>query len=373
MKTLNHNFKINNMKKIILIITMLFLTNSMINAQTGEVSITTVNDGTNIDISVFIRRTGGVSWNMGEGSFVFNFNTSAVNISGATILTRGQWDGTNNSNYGSMFTAPYGGVARSLETTLNLNPGGVVPTTATLVGVLRMPITNAAANHNITWHTTFSAIQTDGSDEVTLTFVNPPNTPLPVELVNFTGNTDRNNVKLSWATVSEINNSGFDIERKPVNAPVEIWSKIGNVNGYGNSTEQKNYSYNDNGLQTGKYAYRLKQIDYNGNFEYFNLSSEIEVGVPKEFSLSQNYPNPFNPTTKIDYDIPFDSRINLKVYDMTGKEIASLVNNNFQNAGYYTVQLNGANMASGIYFFRIIAQSTNGKDFVMTKKMVLMK
>lgn len=360
------------MKKIILILAIFLQSVGLLKAQTGEVSITTVNDGVNIDISVFIRRTGPTSWNMGEGSFVFNCNNSAITIASPTILTRGQWDASINSNYGAMFTAMYGGIARSLETTLNTNPGGAVPTTAALVGVIRFPITNPSANHNITWHTSFSAVQTDLGDEVALTFVNPPNSPLPVELTNFIANSDRNNIKLNWITVTEINNSGFDIERKSVNAQVEIWTKIGNVNGYGNSNEQKNYSFNDNCLQSGKYAYRLKQIDYNGNFEYFNLAVEIEVGVPKEFSLSQNYPNPFNPATKIDYDLPFDSKIDLRVYDMTGRQVANLVNNGFQNAGYYTVQMSGVNMSSGIYFFRITAQG-NEKNFTATKKMVLVK
>ncbi|HEX2788363.1 MAG TPA: T9SS type A sorting domain-containing protein [Ignavibacteria bacterium] len=197
--------------------------------------------------------------------------------------------------------------------------------------------------------------------------------PLPVELASFTASVNRNNVMLNWTTLTEMNNSGFDIERKLIDEQgLNTFTKIGNVQGHGNSNEPQNYSFNDNGLQTGKYAYRLKQTDYNGNFEYFTLSSDIEVGVPKEFSLSQNYPNPFNPVTKINYDIPFDSKVNLKVYDMLGREVASLVHNDLQKAGYYTVQLNGINMASGTYFFRIIAQG-GGKDFVMTKKMVLIK
>lgn len=204
-----------------------------------------------------------------------------------------------------------------------------------------------------------------GADEGTI--------PLPVELTSFSASSDRNSVKLIWTTLTELNNSGFDIERQISDgSSSNSWIKIANVHGNGNSNEPKNYTYSDNGLQTGKYLYRLKQIDYNGNFTYFTLDNEISVGVPKDFTLSQNYPNPFNPVTKINYDLPIDSKVNLKVYDMLGKEVASLVNNDLQKAGYYTVQLNGVNLASGTYFFRIVAQG-NGKDFVMTKKMVLIK
>lgn len=198
------------------------------------------------------------------------------------------------------------------------------------------------------------------------------NNPLPVELSSFTASINKRNVNLNWATAMEQNNSGFDIERSLINEHNQQWSKIGFVGGAGSSNEVKNYSFNDNNLQTGKYNYRLKQIDYNGNFEYFNLEGTIEVGVPNEFSLSQNYPNPFNPATKIDYDLPFESRVNLKIYDLLGREIHSAINNELMKAGYYTTQLNLSSMPSGTYFYRITAQG-NGEEFVMTKKMVLIK
>lgn len=197
--------------------------------------------------------------------------------------------------------------------------------------------------------------------------------PLPVELASFTSTVIARDVTLNWSTAFENNNAGFDIERIDADNYIGGWIKIVSVTGSGTTNEAKNYSYTDKKLNTGKYKYRLKQNDYNGNFEYFELDNEIEIGVPKEFRLSQNYPNPFNPVTKIDYDIPFESKVSLKIYDMLGREIANMVSNDLQTAGYYTVQLNGVNMGSGTYFFRIIAQGTNGKEFVMTKKMVLVK
>lgn len=194
---------------------------------------------------------------------------------------------------------------------------------------------------------------------------------LPVELSSFIASSNRNSVELKWITATEINNSGFDIERKPVSG--NVWSKIGNVQGSGNSTSPKNYVFNDNNLQTGKYNYRLKQIDYNGNFEYFNLSSEVNVGVPASFDLSQNYPNPFNPMTKINFDLAADSKVSLKVYDMLGREVYSVFNNELKTAGYYTAQLNFGSLASGTYFYRIIAIGLNGQEFITTKKMQLVK
>jgi hypothetical protein len=188
---------------------------------------------------------------------------------------------------------------------------------------------------------------------------------LPVELASFTSDVNGSNVKLKWSTANEQNNSGFDIERK-ISGSNE-WKKINFMQGNGTTNEAKNYSYEDRNLSYGKYQYRLKQIDFNGNYEYHELQNEVEIGVPKKFNLSQNYPNPFNPATKISFELPHSSKVKLSVYDITGKLASELVNEQ-RAAGYYTVEFNGNNLASGMYFYRIETE-----DFSATKKMILVK
>ncbi len=214
-------------------------------------------------------------------------------------------------------------------------------------------------NNNITVYglSVFSRyILTDGS------------APLPVELSSFTSAVDRRDVKLNWTTSSETNNASFEIERRFASGD---WAKLGSVAGSGTTNTPKNYAYTDKNLETGKYNYRLKQIDVNGNFEYFELGSEVNVGAPAKFDLSQNYPNPFNPSTKINYDIPVDSKVSIKLFDISGREVATLVNE-IKTAGYYTVNFNGVNLASGMYFYRIVAEG-KGSNFTETKKMTLIK
>ena len=189
--------------------------------------------------------------------------------------------------------------------------------------------------------------------------------PLPVELSSFTSSSTANKVTLNWSTVSEQNNSGFDIERKLTTSAE--WTKVGNVAGNGNSSIVRNYSFNDANVATGKYNYRLKQMDFNGNFNYHQLTGEVIVGIPTKFDLSQNYPNPFNPTTKINYNLPVDSKVSVRLFDMTGRQVAEIVNS-VQTAGYYSVQFNASNLSSGTYFYTIEAN-----NFVMTKKMMLVK
>ncbi|MCX6163075.1 MAG: T9SS type A sorting domain-containing protein, partial [Ignavibacteriae bacterium] len=193
--------------------------------------------------------------------------------------------------------------------------------------------------------------------------------PLPVTLASFTSNLNGRNVKLYWVTSMEQNNAGFDIERK---SAVGSWAKIGFVQGKGTVSTPSNYLFEDRNLNAGKYNYRLKQIDANGNFAYHNLITVLEVGQPTKFDLSQNYPNPFNPTTKIDFQLPTDGKVSIRVYDMSGREVKTLLNNEQRSAGYYTLDFNGSSIASGTYFYRFIAES-NSKQIVMTKKMVLVK
>ena len=194
--------------------------------------------------------------------------------------------------------------------------------------------------------------------------------PLPVELTSFTCTVNNRDVKLNWSTAGELNNAGFEVERKPAGDGA-MWTKIGFVQGNGTTNEPKNYSFEDKKLNTGKYDYRLIQIDYNNQESVFNLNNAVEVGIPKKSDLSQNYPNPFNPITKIDYNITYNSKVTLKVFDITGREISTLVNET-QEAGYYTVQFNASEYASGTYFYRLTTEG--GKEsFAITKRMILLK
>lgn len=191
---------------------------------------------------------------------------------------------------------------------------------------------------------------------------------LPVELTSFVANANGNNVLLKWNTATELNNYGFKIERTVGSgqSAVVYWEKIGFVNGSGNSNSSKNYSFSDNNIATGKYLYRLKQIDNDGSFKY-SAEVEVEIGTPTHFSLSQNYPNPFNPVTTINYQLPMSGNVTLKVFDVLGKEVASLVNEK-KEAGSYTVEFSVTNLASGTYFYRLKAG-----DFIQTKKMIILK
>lgn len=186
---------------------------------------------------------------------------------------------------------------------------------------------------------------------------------IPIELVSFGAAVQGNSVNLSWQTATELNNSGFEIERKSQNTE---WNRIGFVAGSGTTTESRSYSFVDNSLPVGSYSYRLKQIDYDGTFEYSN-TVEVVTSIPVQYSLDQHYPNPFNPSTKIRFTIPEASIVSLKVFNAIGEEVATLVNEVYES-GTNEIVFNASNLTSGIYFVRMEAGS-----FVSTRKITLLK
>lgn len=194
---------------------------------------------------------------------------------------------------------------------------------------------------------------------------------LPVDLISFSSIVNNRDVTLNWTTAWEESNMRFDVQRRPVilsGSEESIWNTVGSVAGSGTVYEERHYSYTDKNLVTGKYEYRLVQIDFDGNSTSdHNLTNTVEIGVPNTFSLSQNYPNPFNPVTQIGFEIPVESFVKLAVYDITGREVAVLVNDKV-TPGYHSTEFNAATFGSGIYFYRMIAGSS-----VITKKMLLVK
>jgi hypothetical protein len=192
---------------------------------------------------------------------------------------------------------------------------------------------------------------------------------VPVELTSFTGAFVGNDVQLKWATATELNNRGFEIQRS-ING--SAFATIAFVEGFGTTTEQKQYTFTDRNVTADvNHAYRLKQIDFDGTFDY---SDVVNVGstIPTEFALEQNYPNPFNPSTSIAYAVPVKSNVTLEVYNLIGQKIVTLVEGQVE-AGKHTAQFNASFMSSGIYLFKLTAVGENGSQFSSSKKMTLLK
>ncbi len=175
---------------------------------------------------------------------------------------------------------------------------------------------------------------------------------VPVEMTLFSGAFENGGVILKWITATELNNFGFEIERRD---DFSSYEKIGFVNGNGTTTNRITYNFIDQNLSAKRYYYRLKQLDLDGTFDY---SAEIAVDIEmlKDFKLFQNYPNPFNPTTNIKYYVPDAGKLKIGLYDVLGNELATLVDKEVQ-IGSYEMTIDGTNLASGTYFVKMISQS----------------
>ncbi len=314
------------------------------------------SDGSRIVAGVYSERLF-ISENLGDnwiesqpaGDFDFNWNTTAISGDGNIILA-----GVFN---GKVYVSSDGNISWS-ETTLP------------------------------TWYYATSAISTDGSKAIVGSspsgrlWVNT--SPLPVELISFTGELIGNEVLLEWKTAIEVNNYGFEVVRK--NGGNGEWEKIGFVQGHGTTNSPKEYSFTDDltlnlNPNLTQVSYRLKQIDLDGTFAYSKIVTvdltsitSVDEIIVYEFALEQNYPNPFNPTTTIKFTIPSLGDENFRplhtqlvVYDILGREVATLINKELQ-PGIHQVSFNALNLPSGVYFYKLI---TN--EFMGIKKMLLLR
>ena len=224
--------------------------------------------------------------------------------------------------------------------------------------VIRGLVFSSAGNHTLYAGRASTTANLGGVYDYTFSFV-------PVELVSFSAEVFSSDVTLSWITASELNNYGFQVERR--NAESNEWNNIGFVNGNGSSTEIQYYSFSDNSVSVGKYFYRLKQLDFSGSFEYSNEVEVTILEVLNDFTLNQNYPNPFNPSTRISFIIPQNGYTTLKVFDVLGNEVATIIESDLSQ-GSYELLFDASGLSSGIYFYSL----TSG-EFSKTMKMILSK
>ena len=200
---------------------------------------------------------------------------------------------------------------------------------------------------------------------------------LPVQLTSFAASLVNNIVQLNWQTATEVNNYGFEVERQEARGNRQKWEKIGFVQGHGNSNSPKEYAFTDNlvlahnlnldpATAGGHLQYRLKQIDFDGKFEYSNVV-EVNVDAPAKLVLYQNSPNPFNPSTEIKFALPKLSNVELSIYNMLGEKVVTLANG-MMNAGEHKVAFNASNLTSGVYLYKLTTDNN-----ASIKKMILMK
>ncbi|MFH1010433.1 MAG: T9SS type A sorting domain-containing protein [bacterium] len=204
-----------------------------------------------------------------------------------------------------------------------------------------------------------------GCGDITLAITS--DVPLPVELTTLEAIAGDREVTLRWMTASEWNNARFDVQRKTASSG---WTTVGTVEGAGNSQTVKTYEYVDHAVVNDvTYTYRLLSRDVNGVVNEYERTAEATPGapMPTEYALAQNHPNPFNPNTSISYSVKEAGFVTLKVYNLMGQEVATLVSAQMP-AGRYAAEFTAKDLPSGIYVYRLEVN-----DFTAQKKMILLK
>jgi len=211
-----------------------------------------------------------------------------------------------------------------------------------------------------------TSLTASASEDIFITRIG--NYKIPVELLSFEASNVNGKINLDWQTATELNNSGFEIQRS---SDKLSFSKVAFIAGNGTTTEQKSYSFTDEIPLSGKSYYRLKQIDFDGTFAY-SAVVEVESALPSNYFVSDNYPNPFNPSTSIRIDLMVQSNVTLSLFNSLG-EVVSAYNSKDYAAGSHILNIDGSNLASGVYYYAVNIRGSNGITKFKTSKMVLLK
>ncbi|MBP6672189.1 MAG: T9SS type A sorting domain-containing protein [Bacteroidetes bacterium] len=298
--------------------------------------------------SVFTLSSGATLYSGYPTGINGNFNTSGTK----TFATDANYvyNGTTPQVTGALLPATVNNL------TINNAAGVTLSQNTTVNGVITLSngVFNNSTN-SITLGPSASVVVTGGSSTVAL----------PVELTSFTAAVRGKNVELVWNTATEVNNAGFNIERRSLTGE---WTKVGFVEGNGTVNNPKSYRFSDNVPSAASYQYRLKQIDRDGKFEYSPVVDAVVGLTTADYQLSQNYPNPFNPSTTFSFAVKSAERTTVKVYNLVGQEVAVLFNDIAQPNQLYTLRFDAKTLPSGIYLYSL--RSANRNE---VKKMSLIK
>ncbi|MGB6648634.1 MAG: T9SS type A sorting domain-containing protein [Bacteroidota bacterium] len=277
-------------------------------------------------------------------------NGPQVNI-GGDVVNHGTWDlsGVSTGNPGVIFdgvgTQRISGTSNLTFQNIKNNPNDSLIVDGVHVGV--MGVLNPSDGFNVT-------TVNDGG-------FNVGGPPLPITLAWFEASyeAESNAVQIAWQTLSEIDNYGFYVERRL--AAAGEFEEVGFVPSQGNGILPQLYSFRDEGVASGDWYYRIRQMDLTGEStesEHVLVSVPVvtgvgESGAPAEFALHQNYPNPFNPSTELTFSVASEGRAMVRIYNTLGQEVATLFDGETQPGTIYHLRFEGESLTSGSYFYTL--------------------
>lgn len=357
---------------------------SVSHAQTGitftidNVQLTTNSEGTVYEFDVMVA-AAATGTQLGLTLALITYNTAGfgenVVANGAITVTAGTFI-SGNSNYGIALNdnSPSAVAITGTYNPFNLNNGEPLPTTPQQLFHVALNVSDPAATAGVG----FDAVNMQGQqfeDDLDTSYEpvtadDTDNTLLPVELVEFTAQADGEAVQLRWATASETNNAGFEVQMH-VTAPdgdgAAAWRSQGWVDGWGTTAEPQQYAYRMDGVTPGTHRFRLKQVDFGGAFTY-SPEVEVTIGLDAAYRFTMPYPNPFNPEARFSLMVRRAQHVEVAVYDALGRRVQVLHDGPFAAGTAQAFVVEGQGFQSGVYFIRAI-----GETFVATQQATLVK
>ncbi|NBC17597.1 MAG: T9SS type A sorting domain-containing protein [Bacteroidetes bacterium] len=190
---------------------------------------------------------------------------------------------------------------------------------------------------------------------------------LPVELTSFDATVDGEAVILRWTTASETNNAGFDVQVLDADGAAKSWSTLTFVEGHGTTELPKSYSHRATDLTPGTHTFRLKQVDFDGAFEY-SPEVEVVIGLPEQYVVEPAYPNPFNPEATLRFAVQQEQRVEVGLYNLLGQRVQTLFAGTATSGQMQRVTIDGGGLSSGVYLVRV-----QGERFLETQRVTLVK
>ena len=373
----------------------LFLTAALVlavvmtaSSQSYELRLNRTLSPTTLTIDVMIGNASP-SFVPGTMTLLFNYNTAALGSPTRVSASDGPWRAANDADYSALLlSSGTGYVGLTVEFGGGDDDNGPSLSTSFIrVGRIQFPILNKNLLPTLTWmgkgittqvfKLTTPGTANGGQTNITATgtFTNPVDQPLPITLASFAVSpaASTGKVKIEWATISEINNYGFEVEKSADSSGSFETVPNSFVAGHGTTLNSYTYSFVDASVSPGRWFYRLKQIDLGGGAQYsssitVNMASASRESAPVAFALLQIYPNPFNPQSEIKFSVEQTGRATVQVYSITGQLVTTLFDGIAESGQYYLVTFGGVKLASGAYIYRL---QSGGKSSV--KRMMLLR
>ncbi len=325
----------------------------------GRFQTELIDGGSTLEVTVQIKSEKTPTFNLGPSTFQFTYNLSALSfpiepVKNVDYIFTSFHQDTNSDYLGSSLTHPSGRIVSLNIFIFSPGNGQAVRFSEYMdVATVRFSVTDGSQLANLEWALCEYASDDFSLEESGCSLFQNQDTPLPVELTRFEAEQERDGVRLTWETASELDNAGFQVQ---MYGPFsEDWEDAKFVTGAGTTNAPQTYTAHIPNLMPADYRFRLKQIDFDGTFA-IGPTVELRVGLPGAYQLASAYPNPFDTQTQFTLAVAQTQHIQLAVYDAQGRQVRTLYDDVMEKGRAYPFVVDAEDLPAGMYLYRAVGE-----------------